>query len=160
MEIEVPGTEEAESIADMWVALAADQRRHGSHLRADDNRATIRESVVRHVVTGTLLVARGEDGLAGFVMFSVETGSLEQDVRRGVVENLYVVADARGRGTGGRLLSAAEAVLSDRGADVVALEAMAENESAREFYRHRGYEPHRLELEKPLESDTDTRADE
>lgn len=160
MEITVPDTDEAPTIVDAWVELASNQRQHGSHLEAERNRSHIRESILRHTVTGTLLVARNAQELVGFVMFRIETGSLEQTVRRGVVENLYVVDGERGQGTGSKLLGAAETELASRGADVVALEVMAENDTAREFYATHGYESHRLELEKTLESDTNSKTDE
>jgi ribosomal protein S18 acetylase RimI-like enzyme len=155
MEIESPDTTIAGDVTDMWVDLAAGQREFGSHLRTDENRTRIRESVVRHIVTDTLLVAREDEDLVGFVMFSVESGSFDQDVRRGVIENLFVDESYRRETVGAQLLEAAEEVLRERDVEVVALEVMWENESAREFYADHGYEPHRVEVEKALESDTD-----
>ena len=52
-------TEDVAAVTDLWVALAAGQRDHGATLRAEANRATVREWVARSVVTGELLVARG-----------------------------------------------------------------------------------------------------
>ncbi|WP_313695407.1 GNAT family N-acetyltransferase [Halorarum halobium] len=161
--IEAATMEDADRLTDMWVSLAAGQRAHGSSLRADANRAVARDAVARHVVAGGLLLARGSDGICGFVMFGPETGSYEQDVERGVIRNLYVRPADRDRGIGSRLLAAAEATLADEGADVASLEAMAANEDARRFYDRAGYEEHRIELEKPLgaaESDTDSKEGE
>lgn len=157
MHVERPGVDEAGAIVDCWVDLARDQRAHGSHLRAGSNREAIRRAVLRHVVTDGLFVARidpDEDGdvIAGFVMFSVESGSYEQDVTRGVIENLYVRPGYRNRGIGSALLSAAEDALAED-ADVIALEVMADNEAARRFYRRHGYDSHRLELERSVEND-------
>jgi GNAT superfamily N-acetyltransferase len=159
MEIFAPDTSLAGEITDLWMDLAASQREYGSHLLTAGNRTRIRESVVRHIVTETLLLAREDDDLTGFVMFSVESGSYEQDVRRGVVENLFVAESYRNESLGGELLGAAEETLADREVEVVALEAMWDNEEARTFYRDRGYEPHRIEFEKPLQSDTPSRDD-
>ncbi len=160
MEIEVPDTGSADDVVDRWVDLADGQRRHDSHLLPSDNRTTIREDVVRHLVSDSLLVARQDDEIQGFVMFTVEGGTYQQDVTRGIVENLFVVPDRRDEGVGSELLGAAEAALAERGADVVALEVLAANEDARRFYRQHGYEPHRLEMEKAVESDTHSRGDE
>ena len=154
---------DADRIADLWVALAAGQRAHGSSLLAEANRSVARDAVARHVVTGGLVVARDRDDIRGFVMFAPETGSYEQDVERGIVRNLYVRPGDRGRGLGSRLLDAAEDALASEGADVVSLEAMADNEAARRFYGRAGYEEHRVELQKPLstrESDTDSKEGE
>ena len=152
--IERPSTDEADTVADLWVALAEDQRAHGSHLQAAVNRPHIRESVVQHAVTDSLLVARDGESILGFVMFSVESGVYEQDVRRGVVENLYVLPDIRGTGVGAALLAAAEKALTERGCSVVSLDVLAANSDARRFYRRQGYTSHRVEMEKRL-SETD-----
>lgn len=157
MSIERPDTDAADELADLWVALARGQRAHGSHLLSAENRARIREAIGRHIVTGGLLVARDGDDIVGFVMFSPETNEYEQDVTRGVIHNIYVRETHRGAGVGADLLAAAEDALRERGTDAVTLEVMADNEDARRFYRSRGYTPHRVEMEKPLdgtESDT------
>jgi len=152
-----PDTDVAtEAIVDLWVDLAADQRAHGSHLDAEGNRTRIREAIVRHAVDGGVLVARDREAgdLLGFVMFARETATYAQDLSRGIVENLYVRPAQRGEGVGSALLEAAEDALAERGLDAVTLEVMAANEDARRLYRRRGYEEYRVELEKPLASDT------
>jgi ribosomal protein S18 acetylase RimI-like enzyme len=151
-------TEEVGALTDMWIDLAAGQRRHGSHLLASENRTTIREAISRHVVGDGVVVARDGD-LVGFVMFTVESGTFDQDCLRGIVENIFVVPGRRGEGIGSALLDAAEAELGARGVDAVSLEVMAENDRALAFYRRQGYEPHRVELEKRPESDTHSRGD-
>ncbi|TKX75075.1 GNAT family N-acetyltransferase [Halorubrum sp. GN11_10-6_MGM] len=170
--IEPATADDVDAVTDMWVALAADQREHGATLRAEANRATVREWVRQSVVTGELLVARGSDtasgsdgdsrsdgdstsagdgsGPVGFVGFSLERGDYERDAVRGTVSNLYVVPERRGEGIGAALLDAAERALAEAGADRVALEALADNDRARAFYADRGYGPHRVELMKPL----------
>lgn len=167
VDIAVPATDRAGALADLWVALAGGQRDYGSHVEPTANRTRIRESIVRHIVNSELLAASdaGTDGgtgtgadtdgdLVGFVMFGTEEGTFAVDQARGFVENLYVRPDRREEGIGSALLAAAERRLSERGVDAVALEVMADNRSARRFYRRAGYEPHRVELEKPVGSDT------
>ncbi|WP_324758311.1 GNAT family N-acetyltransferase [Haloarcula sp. GH36] len=154
MELRPAQRGDTDAIVDLWIALAADQRAHGSHLSADSNRASIREVVLRRAVSDRLWVALTDEEIVGFVMFAIESGRYDQDVVRGVVENLYVVPPARDDGIGSELLAAAENVLTDRGVDVVSLEAMADNERARRFYRTHGYTPHRITFEKSTESDT------
>lgn len=185
MRIERPDTDAAETLADLWVELARGQRDHGSHVLPAANRTAIREALVRHVVTDGLLVARkdgaqnegqavkgsgggagagaeagtgtGNRAILGFVMFSPESNTYEQDVTRGVIHNLYVRESQRGEGVGTALVEAAETTLADRGFEAVTLEVMAGNDAARRFYRDRGFAPHRVEMEKGLsgpESDT------
>jgi ribosomal protein S18 acetylase RimI-like enzyme len=152
MEILNPSLSTAEQLVEMWLSLADGQRRFESHLLVEENRARIREAICNHIATGRLLVAR-EDEIRGFVMFTVEVGGYEQDVRRGIVENLYVEPEYRSDGIGAKLLDQAEEKLAEQGVDVVALEVMANNEKGRQFYRRHGYEPHRLELEKGVSGD-------
>ena len=153
MRIEPPATSEADDVVDLWVALARSQRGHGSHLHDESNRVRAREAIVGHAVTGSLFVAYDPDPV-GFIMFEMDSGTYAQDVTRGVVQNVYVRPDRRREGVGSALLSAAEDALAAEGADVVSLEALADNDGARRFYRRHGYEPHRVELEKRVESDT------
>lgn len=140
---------DATEIADLWTTLAAGQREYGSHIRAETNREQIHRSVLRHIAGDRVLIAR-QGELTGFVMFSIERGTFEQDRQRGFVENLFVRPEERNDGIGSALLDAAERALRDRGAEVVALNVMARNEGARRFYRRHGYDPYRVELEKEL----------
>jgi len=145
------------AVADHWVALAAEQHDHGSHLLAEENREQAQELIAQYVHTGGVGVARRDGLRVGFVMFHVETGLYETDVTRGVVDNLYVVPDARDSGVGSALLDHAEAQLRERDADVLAVEALWDNEGARRLYERRGYDPNRVTLERPAESDTHTK---
>lgn len=145
---------EVDTVADQWVELARGQREHGSHLRPETNRVRVRERFARYSARDELLVARPSASAAdivGFVSFRVRSNRYETECERGLVENLYVVPDWRNQEVGSELLAAAERRLSERGVDVVSLEAMASNASARQFYRRHGYEPHRVEFEKRLE---------
>lgn len=168
MRIEPARAPDVDALADAWVALAAEQRAHGSHLEAAANRGRIRESMAHHVVDDSCLVARradaatadaktDEDAFVGFVTFSVDDGGYEMDVSRGSVENLFVESGARGDGIGAALLSAAEDALASRGVDVVSLEVLARNDRAREFYDREGYAEHRVVVEKRVDVETDTK---
>lgn len=154
MVITTTSTDDVDAIVDQWVALARDQRAYESHIAPENNRSAVREAALRRIVSGELLVAREDGGLAGFVMFTTESGQYEQDVQRGIVQNLYVVPDHRSQGIGAALLTAAEEHLAESGVDCVALNVMANNEDARRFYRRQGYDAHRVELEKSVENDT------
>lgn len=157
MRIEATTAADLDDLADAWVDLAGTQRRHGSHLQASANRDLVRPLLAQHVVGETLLVARGDgpDGdVLGFVNFGLEEGALASDATRGIVHNLYVEPASRGEGVGSALLDAAESALAEMGADVVAIEALWENEAARRLYRRRGYTPHRVQFERSTETDT------
>lgn len=155
MEIERPSVADVDTLVDLWVALADGQRSFGSHLHADANRDPIRETLSRRIVAGGCLVARDSETI-GFVTFYPESETYDRDCSRGVIENLYVVPAYRGEGIGTSLLRAAESSLADAGVEVVSLEVLADNERAREFYGQRGYDLHRIELERSVERETDT----
>jgi ribosomal protein S18 acetylase RimI-like enzyme len=150
MDIHVPDTDATDRLVDLWLSLAADQRAHGSRLLVEENTKRIRKSILYHLVNDTLLVAEDDD-IVGFVMFSVEEGGYEQDRRRGLIENLYVRPEHRNDGIGSALLETAESNLRQDGVEAIALEVLARNERAREFYANHGYNAHRVELEKPTE---------
>jgi len=152
--IERPDVDDADAIADLWVALATGQRAHGSHLLAEGNRKRARQDILRHVVTGGVHVAVVNGEIIGFVTFALDPRNYDTDVTRGTVENVYVRPDHRDGGIGAALLSAAEDDLREAEADVVALEAMADNDDARRFYRRAGYRSHRVVLEKRIENDS------
>jgi len=160
--VERPETDAADAIADLWVDLAEEQRAVGSHLRATENRDTIRENARRAIVADGLYVAVAEAGdefdadadtFLGFVMFSGGSELLATTATRGTIENLYVRPEYRDSGIGGELMATAEERLAARGVDAVKLEVLAGNEAAQRFYRRHGYDPHRVQLEKSVESD-------
>ncbi|MFB6218966.1 MAG: N-acetyltransferase family protein [Halobacteriaceae archaeon] len=151
--------EDLDALVELWVALVADQRDHGAHLLAEENRSTARDFLGQHVAGDRVLVARDGDALVGFATFHVESGAYEQDTTRGVVDNVYVAPPYRDAGVGSALLDAAEAELAARGADTLSLSVLAGNDGARRLYERRGYRPHRVTLERPAESDTHTRDD-
>jgi len=156
MEVATASGDEVSAVTELWVALAREQRAHGSHLRAAQNRQQARDLVAQYVHTGDCAVVRRGGQPVGFVMFHVETGFFETDADRGLVDNLYVLPDARGEGVGSALLEHAEAQLRDAGADTLAVEALWDNEAARRLYERHGYAPHRVTMEKAADSDDST----
>lgn len=158
--IEPADMDDLDTLVDLWVDLVAGQREHGTHLLPEPNRETARDVLSQYVATDKLLVARAGGRVVGFVMLHVESGLYEQDVTRGVVDNVYVREGYRDAGVGSTLLDVAEAELEDRGADVVSLSVMASNERARELYESRGYEPQRVVLERGLDPESDNHSRE
>jgi len=154
VEITTASTDDIDAVVELWIDLARGQQAYGSHLSGAQNRTTVRETVVQRIVTDDLLIARRAGTIRGFVMVTMERGRYEQTVTRGIIENLYVTPQHRREGIGTALLEAGERRLIDAGATVISLEAMADNDAARQFYAAHGYRPHRVELQKPTENDT------
>jgi ribosomal protein S18 acetylase RimI-like enzyme len=178
MRVEPATSVDVGALAASWIALATEQRSHGSHLLAAENRDRIRESMAHHVAADTCLVARpsaddhptnateaestggtGADtpDFVGFVTFTESNEGYAMDATRGVVENLYVEPAWRNQGIGTDLLAAAERALAGRGVDTVRLEVLAANDHARRFYARAGYDDHRVVLERELDVETDTK---
>lgn len=141
-------------ITEMWVALAREQREFGSHLLSGPNRQSARSLISQYVHSNECAIARDNGSTLGFVMYHTETGMYETDVTRGVIDNLYVVPEARNSGIGSALLDHAESVLLEGGVETLTIEALWKNENARNLYEQRGYEPHRIVYEQPTENDT------
>ncbi|GAA0285505.1 GNAT family N-acetyltransferase [Halobacterium noricense] len=155
MDVAAATRDDVAAVTELWVSLAREQRAHASHLLAEENREQARDLVAQYVHTGDCALARSAGQPVGFVMFHVETGFFETDATRGVVDNVYVLPDVRGEGVGSALLDYAEGQLRDAGADVLAVEALWDNEAARRLYDRRGYAPHRVTMEKPADAGTD-----
>ncbi len=151
--IEPATADDLETCTTYWVDLAREQRAHGSHVLGETNRETIRATLGAHSAGDGLLVARHNGDIAGFVSFYRERGSFDLDVTRGLLSNLYVRPADRNQGIGAALLAAAEAALSEQGVEVLTLEAMAENEAARRFYRRHGYGANRVAMERQLSTE-------
>jgi GNAT superfamily N-acetyltransferase len=56
-----------------------------------------------------------------------------------LLDELYVIPERRGRGIGSRLLRAAEAVVAERGAEVIEINVDGDDTDARRFYEDHGY---------------------
>jgi len=156
--VEAAEMADVEAVTALWVDLVTDQQQFGTHLAGRENRASARSVIEQYVHADGVAVARRtepEEGVVGFVMFHVEHGMYQQDTRRGIVENVYVVPTARGRGIGGRLLDYAEDALAEEGADVIGLSVLADNDRAQSIYRNRGYRRHRITMEKEVGDDTE-----
>ncbi len=159
-----PATQaDLEAVTELWVQLARSQRKHGSAVRAESNRETMRETLAAHRHADGLHVARVDGTVVGFASFSLEHGSLSLDTTRGVLSNLYVVPSYRNRGIGEALLESVESSLAAKGVETLLLEVMADNESARRFYREHGYDAFRIgmsrSIDEPSENDTHSKGD-
>ena len=154
-------TDDLDSIVTLWSDLVAGQRSHDSHILAAENESAARDVLSRYVVVNDVVVAEATETsdwsagvIVGFAMYHLEEGLYEMDVTRGVVENIYVIPTARGRGIGSALMERAEDDLREDGADTIILSVMATNRRALEFYRERGYEDQRIVLERALDGES------
>lgn len=72
--------------------------------------------------------------LLGIHLFSLEFGGIVAEI-----DELFVTAEARGRGVGAHLIGAAESGFVAAGCGHVSLQLARDNNSARSFYRALGY---------------------
>jgi GNAT superfamily N-acetyltransferase len=151
--VEPATLEDLDRVLECWLALIEHGRQYGIHIETSPNRTIARETLAAAIAEDLAFVARVNGRVVGFCSLTVETGGFERDVDRGVIENLYVEPGMRSEGLGAALLAAGERRLVERGADVVAVETMVADETARSFYADRDYHPHRVTLEKRVETD-------
>jgi GNAT superfamily N-acetyltransferase len=93
---------------------------------------------------GRVLLVEGDAPLGYLVLafgFSLEFGG-----RDAFVDELFVIAEERGRGFGTALLRRAEELAAGSGIRALHLEVEFTNESARELYLRSGYEAHSRQL--------------
>ena len=102
---------------------------------------------------GKILVADVDGDVAGYVLIlnRVKSESIDDgDLEYGLVRDLVVLEDYRGKGIGGALLRAAEAEARDSGVKWLRIEVLDANETARDLYLSKGFSPLLSTLEKRL----------
>jgi GNAT superfamily N-acetyltransferase len=87
---------------------------------------------------GAIWVAESDGALRGYLIV-VLVMSVEHQGLTGEIDEFFVVPEARSRGTGARLLAAAEAALRTRGCVRLQLQLGTTNTRARDFYQSHGY---------------------
>lgn len=87
---------------------------------------------------GAIWVAEESGRLIGYVV-AVSMLSLEHGGVMAEIDELFVLPEARSRGVGAQLLTAAEAGLAARGCVRLQLQLAADNAAARAFYQRHGY---------------------
>lgn len=150
IEIDRPGLGELDTVVALWQRLVRDQRGYGTTIRVEANEENARSWLSGRMTLDGVRVARDGSEIVGFVTFGGMADRFDRDGPEGIVHNLFVRSDFRGRGIGGALLTRAESLLADRGVAGVRLEILAANNAAGRFYRERGYEPHRVAFRKPM----------
>jgi len=120
---------------------AADEALEASYERLID---TVR--MQEHV----LLIAQAELAPIGFLILVTDLPDEVTMMAQGFVAYMAVEPDARGRGVGSALLSAAEAAARKRGLSHIALMVTEGNSAARELYAQAGFGTERRLLCKPI----------
>ncbi len=87
---------------------------------------------------GAAFLAEADGRLVGYLIV-VLVLSIEHQGLMGEIDEFFVLPEARSRGVGGALLTAAEAALTARGCVRLQLQLGVANEAARAFYQRRGY---------------------
>jgi ribosomal protein S18 acetylase RimI-like enzyme len=111
----------------------------------------LKELLTGPAAPGAIWVAETQGVLMGYLIV-VLLMSVEHLGLMGEIDELFVLPEARSRGTGARLLAAAEAALVQRGCVRLQLQLASGNARARAFYERLGFAAragYRL-LDKPL----------
>lgn len=120
-------------------------------LPLDYARFLLRQMRDEHAV---VLVAEDHGDVMGYAYATVE-GYDYMALRgpAGVLQDVIVDPDARGRGVGRLLLAAAVAALEARGVPQVVLSAAARNERAQRLFARAGFRPTMIEMTRDLDGD-------
>ena len=97
-----------------------------------------------------ILIARDSDKAAGFLNARVERDPWSFAEVFAVIDNAYVVPEARRRGVGRALLARVEAWCEGQGIDEVRLNAYAGNKLGVDFWQNAGFETQMLVMRKFL----------
>ena len=103
---------------------------------------------------GRILVAEHGGRVVGYatVLTRIVQDEIDEtEYEYAQIGDLVVSADARRQGLGARLIEACERIATDAGARWLRISVLARNEAAVQLYQARGFAPHLMELEKPLE---------
>jgi [ribosomal protein S18]-alanine N-acetyltransferase len=101
----------------------------------DEPWETVADDVEDTVENGVALIAEEGDAAFGYALANV----VPQTPIRGHLYDLYVRADARGRGVGGELIAALADRLRRRGVTHLSLDVALTNHSARRLYERLGF---------------------
>jgi ribosomal protein S18 acetylase RimI-like enzyme len=102
---------------------------------------------------GCILVADHDGRVVGFICVLARFDSqdmIEANTKYAYVTDIAVTSKMRGQGIGLKLLEEAEAFSRQRGANVLRLNVLAKNRSARAFYERTGFRELEIKLIKPL----------
>jgi len=111
----------------------------------------LKELLAPPAARGAIWVAESHGALVGYLIV-VLLMSVEHQGLMGEIDELFLLPEARSRGTGSQLLAAAEADLARRGCVRLQLQLRTGNARARSFYERLGFASragHEL-LDKPL----------
>ncbi len=139
-----------EALVTLWEALAEAQLAHESRVLTDQNEVPIRKRLGQRIAEEGVEVATDDGRPIGFVTYRLQQGPLAVAETIGLIEYLFVTPEYRRRGIGSTLLARAESALEARGATVIDIEVLAENDAAQSFYEAHGYGVHRLRLTKSM----------
>jgi ribosomal protein S18 acetylase RimI-like enzyme len=104
----------------------------------DEPWETVEQDVEDTIANGVALIADDEGGPVGYALANV----VPQTPIRGHLYDLYVRAEARGRGVGGELIAAVADRLKGRGVTHLSLDVALTNDSARRLYERLGFRAH------------------
>ncbi len=134
--------DEEEMLISLWLGLVQDEEGSDLNILPSEENAGRWLKFVKDVVSGgrgDLLVATGDGALCGYIFYSWDSSPLRTVKKVGMIYDLYVVPECRGRGAGTALLGHALEELKTHGAQLVRLSVMSNNSRAISLYSRFGF---------------------
>lgn len=124
------------------------------HSSGDERKYSEKEySELLNDPNSAVFVAEADGETVGYLICKIITENKNpvlKNIKTLYLDDLCVAEDSRGKGAGKALMRAAEVYARENGFYNITLNVWEFNSSAREFYRHLGYETQRREMEKVL----------
>jgi ribosomal protein S18 acetylase RimI-like enzyme len=142
------------SLKELWLALAREmfEIEHFT-LPSEANGERWIQFVREGLASGKsfLLVARSGSKLVGFAYISVfRSYPMDVSDRVGVINDVYLLSEFRGRGIGERLVVGCIKKLEAEGVSIARLSALVENKAAIKLYEKLGFNVHAYAMTKVL----------
>ncbi len=154
VEVRKAEKEDLDEIVDMWYELATDHQdmMEGYEL-CDDSKKNWREFVEKGFKKKGIctFVAETDSGVVGFLNVVIrERLDIFEEKRIGMILDVFIKEEERGKGYGSRLTEKAEEWIKDKKVKVAVLTVSPRNEKGVDYWEDKGYSTYLLKKRKEL----------
>lgn len=143
-----------DKIVEFYRKTAKFEQTVNSHISLDGvDSEDFRANVAREILLSDFryVFAVEDNEILGFISWYLkEKNRWWTYEKNAYIDHLFVEEKSRGKGIARILMEDFEAWAREKGADLVTIEVLPENENAEKIYRHLGYDDHMVHLHKKL----------